>query len=91
MLMQDGMHNLAVFEEWAAGFDGAAGHIPVLLAAGRALAAELDADRTNASLWREYRALIEMLVRGADDGDGDSDIERLLAEMSAPLGDAEAG
>lgn len=54
--------------------------------AALALADAVDADPTNASLWREYRAAVETL-RQADDG-GTDDFAALMAGLSAEVGDA---
>jgi hypothetical protein len=51
-----------------------------------ALADAVDADPTNASLWREYRAAVETL-RQASDG-GTDEFATLLAGLSAEVGDA---
>jgi hypothetical protein len=53
----------------------------------RALADAVDADPTNASLWREYRAA-EQALREADDSTSD-EFTRLLAALSAEMGDTE--
>lgn len=50
-----------------------------------ALADAVDADPTNASLWREYRAAVETL-RQASDG-GTDDFAALMAGLSAEVGD----
>lgn len=51
-----------------------------------ALADAVDADPTNASLWREYRAALETL-RLVEDG-GPDDFAQLLANLSAEVGDS---
>ena len=53
--------------------------------AALALADAVDADPTNASLWREYRAAVETL-RQASDG-GTDDFAALMAGLSAEVGD----
>jgi hypothetical protein len=50
-----------------------------------ALADAVDADPTNASLWREYRAAVETL-RQVSDG-GTDDFAALMAGLSAEVGD----
>ena len=51
-----------------------------------ALADAVDADPTNASLWREYRAAVETL-RLATDG-GTDEFAALMAGLSAEVGDS---
>ena len=51
-----------------------------------ALADAVDSDPTNASLWREYRAAVEIL-RLASDG-GTDDFAALMAGLSAEVGDS---
>jgi hypothetical protein len=53
--------------------------------AAQALADAVDSDPGNASLWREYRASLEMLRMASDDG-GD-DFEKLISDLSASMGD----
>ena len=55
----------------------------------RALADAVDADPTNASLWREYRAAeISLREVGQDDGDG---FKELLESLSSAVGDKADG
>jgi hypothetical protein len=58
-----------------------------LVEAIRGVARAVDADPANASLWREYRALLADL---RELGDGDSDaFAELLASLRAPVRDSE--
>jgi len=50
----------------------------------RSMAAALDADPSNAALWRQYREALRELT--ADDDDGPADAA--LAELFAEVGDA---
>ena len=52
----------------------------------QALADAVDADPSNASLWREYRA-VELALREVQDDDID-ELSELLGKLSAPMGDA---
>lgn len=55
------------------------------VAALRALADAVDDDRSNASLWREYRAA-EALLREVNDDDTDA-TQALIGSLSAAVGD----
>lgn len=57
------------------------------VAAARTLADAVDADPTNASLWREYRAA-EQALREDQDTSGD-EFAQLLADLSAQVLDAQ--
>ena len=48
--------------------------------AARSLADAVDAERTNAQLWRTYREAVEALVGERDDSDS---FEKLLAEINS--------
>ena len=51
----------------------------------RSLASAVDADPQNASLWREYRAAVNDLLKlGRDDTDAFSD---LISRLRTPVGD----
>ena len=50
----------------------------------RAIAAALDAEPSNASLWREYRAIEARLRDGGGVGD---DLGRIINRLSAPIRD----
>jgi hypothetical protein len=55
----------------------------------RSLASAVDANPTDAALWREYRMAVSLLREAAeiDDGDGD-DQQAFLAAVRTPVGDA---
>lgn len=78
------MSNLAAFEQWLEDNDVDASP---LVQACRSLAVVVDSEPSNASLWREYRSFLEMVVTGVDDDLPDA-IDELLAELRTPLGDA---
>jgi hypothetical protein len=59
-----------------------------LVAAALSLARAVDEHPSNASLWREYRAF-EVRLRTV--GEGASDLDALLARLSAPVGHTEDG
>lgn len=59
-----------------------------LVEAARTMAAALDEQPGNAQLWKAYRDTLEVLTD--DSADDDDKVAALLAELSAPAGDAEA-
>ena len=56
------------------------------IAAAQSLADAVDADPSNASLWREYRAA-ELVLRETNDTNTD-EFAQLLAALSAEVGDS---
>lgn len=50
------------------------------------LAESVDADPTNAALWREYRAA-EVALRAVGADDGSDELSKVIAAMSAAVGD----
>lgn len=78
------LSNHAAFEQWVQ--DNAVEATP-LVEACRSLAVVIDSDPSNASLWREYRSFLDMVVTGVDDDLPDA-IDELLAELRSPLGDS---
>jgi len=54
--------------------------------AAKQIAEQLDRDPSKPSLWKEFRELVKELTE--DDG-GDGGVDDLLAELRAPVGDAQ--
>lgn len=57
------------------------------VAAVKSIADAVDDDTANASLWREYRALLTQL-RVLGQADGPNDLDSLIDALRAPVGDA---
>ena len=59
-----------------------------LVAAAVNLATSMDDEPGNASLWREYRAVLADVMAVGSAGGLDDDLAKLLVEMRSQVGDA---